>query len=48
MNFLPYSQSYYKIMSALDEDMVLDCLADQDNPLILWKWHEGENQKWKI
>ena len=35
-------------MSALNEDMVLDCMADNDNQLALWKWHEGANQKWYI
>jgi hypothetical protein len=39
MNFFPYSKTEYRIISALNEDMVLDCLSDKDNPLILWKWH---------
>lgn len=28
--------------------MVLDCVADGDNPLVIWKWHQGSNQRWNI
>lgn len=23
-------------------------MMDKDNPLIIWKWHQGTNQRWNI
>jgi hypothetical protein len=28
--------------------MVLDWITHDDNQLIIWKWHQGDNQRWYI
>ncbi len=33
-------------MSALDPQMNLDCAAD--HKILLWKWHKGANQRWRV
>lgn len=48
MNLIPSQLIENKIVSALDENMVLDCVTGQDNPLVLWKWNQGLNQRWNI
>lgn len=48
MELIPHNQMEFKIVSALDEDMVLDCIMDNINPVILFKWHSGLNQRWKM
>ncbi len=36
----------YRICSALDPNLVLDCAPN--GKLVLWKWHKGANQKWTL
>ena len=48
MQFIPHQHNKFKIVSPLDESMVIDCVMEGDNPLVLHKWHAGPNQRWNM
>lgn len=50
MSFNPSQNQLYKIHTALDKHFVVDCSGNPKelNQLILYKDHNGPNQKWAI
>ena len=50
MQFVPQENVLYKIVTALDEGMVLDISQNKTelNKAIIWEWNNGLNQKFAI
>ena len=47
MTFVPQDNCLYRLISGLDDDMVLDVSQNPQsmNAIILYKWNNGPNQK---
>lgn len=46
MHFQPHEHAEYKIVSALNHNMVLDVAGD--NNVCLYEWHKGANQRFHL